>query len=71
MSFSSEVKRELEKQIGSARHCQIAELAAVMNFCGQYGKDENGHFTVGFQTENEAVVRKGFTLLKKTFNIET
>ena len=71
MSFSSEVKRELEKQIGSARHCQIAELAAVMNFCGQYGKDENGHFTVGFQTENEAVVRKGFTLLKKTYNIET
>ncbi len=70
MSFSSEVKRELEKQIGSARHCQIAELAAVMNFCGQYGKDENGHFTVGFQTENEAVVRKGFTLLKKTYNIE-
>ena len=71
MSFSSEVKRELEKQIGSARHCQIAELAAVMNFCRQYGKDENGHFTVGFQTENEAVVRKGFTLLKKTYNIET
>ncbi|MCX4305156.1 MAG: DNA-binding protein WhiA [Acetatifactor sp.] len=70
MSFSSEVKRELEKQIGSARHCQIAELAAVMNFCGQYGKDENGYFTVGFQTENEAVVRKGFTLLKKTYNIE-
>lgn len=70
MSFSGEVKRELEKQIGSARHCQIAELAAIMNFCGQYGRDEAGNFTVGFQTENEAVVRKGFTLLKKTYNIE-
>ena len=26
---------------------------------------------IGFQTENEAVVRKGFTLLKKTYNIDT
>ena len=31
----------------------------------------DGTFTIGFQTENEAVVRKGFTLLKKTFNIDT
>ena len=71
MSFSSEVKRELAKHISPARHCQIAELAAIMNFCGQYGQDEKGRFTIGFQTENEAIVRKGFTLLKKTFNIDT
>lgn len=70
MSFSSEVKEELAKRISSARHCRIAELAAIMNFCGQYGRDEKGGFTIGFQTENEAVVRKGFTLLKKTYNIE-
>ncbi len=71
MSFSGEVKEELAKHISSARHCQIAELAAIMNFCGQYGRDEKGNYTIGFQTENEAVVRKGFTLLKKTYNIET
>ncbi len=71
MSFSSDVKGELAKRISSARHCQIAELAALMNFCGQYGRDEYGGFTVGFQTENEAVSRKGFTLLKKTYNIDT
>lgn len=70
MSFSSEVKEELAKHISPARHCQIAELAALMHFCGQYGRDENGRYTIGFQTENEAVVRKGFTILKKTFNIE-
>ena len=29
MSFSSEVKQELAKQIGNARHCQLAELAAI------------------------------------------
>ena len=70
MSFSGEVKEELAKQISPARHCQIAELAAIMNFCGQYGRDEKGNYTIGFQTENEAVIRKGFTLLKKTYNIE-
>ena len=71
MSFSSEVKEELAKHMSPARHCQLAELAAILNFCGQYGRDGEGCFTIGFQTENEAVVRKGFTLLKKTYNIET
>lgn len=71
MSFSSQVKEELTKHISPARHCQIAELAAIMHFCGQYGCDENGNYTIGFQTENEAVITKGFTLLKKTFNIDT
>jgi len=71
MSFSSKVKEEMAKHISPARHCQIAELAALMNYSGQYGRDENGNFTIGFQTENESVVRKGFTLLEKTYNINT
>lgn len=71
MSFSSDVKQELEKHIGSARHCQLAELAAILHFCGQYGRDFAENYTIGFQTENEAIVRKGFTLLAKTFNIDT
>lgn len=70
MSFSSEVKDELARKISPARHCQLAELAAIMSCCGQYGRDESGNYTIGFQTENEAVVRKGFTLLKKTYNIK-
>lgn len=71
MSFSSEVKEELAGHISQSRHCQIAELAALLSFCGQYGRDARGSYTIGFQTENEAVVRKGFTLLKKTYNIDT
>ncbi len=71
MSFSGDVKNELARHISPARHCQIAELAAIIHFSGQYGRDDNGLYTIGFQTENEAVVRKGFTLLKKTYNIET
>ena len=35
MSFSSEVKQELAKQSGKSRHCQIAELAALVAFDGK------------------------------------
>lgn len=70
MSFSREVKAELAAQTGAARHCQLAELAAMMSFSGQYGRDSEGLYTVGFQLENEVVLRKGFTLLEKTYNIE-
>ena len=71
MSFSGKVKEELAKHISSARHCHLAELAAILHFCGQYGRDADGTYTIGFETENELLVRKGFTLLKKTFNIDT
>ena len=71
MSFSAEVKEELSRQYSQTRHCQIAELAALLHFSGQYGQDKEGNLTIGLQTENEAVIRKCFTLLKKTFNIDT
>ncbi len=67
MSFSGMVKEELSKQIGAARHCRIAEIAALLNFGGRLTKD--GHLKL--QMENDAVIRKYFTLLRKTFNIET
>ena len=70
MSFSGEVKEELSKHYSAAGHCRMAELAALLSFCGQYGRDADGNYMIGFQTENEATQRKGFTLLKKTFNIE-
>lgn len=71
MSFSADVKEELTRHISSARHCQIAELAAMMHFDGQYGEAEDGGLIIGFRTENQAVLRKGFTLWKKTYNIDT
>ena len=70
MSFSREVKEELAGHTGGARHCQLAELAAIMSFSGQYGRDGEGLYTIGFQLENEDVLRKGFTLVEKTYNIE-
>lgn len=67
MSFSGMVKEELSKQISTARHCNIAETAALLSACGKITADG----TLRMQTENSAVIRKYFTLLKKTFNIET
>ena len=34
MSFSGEVKEDLSQKVSTARHCQIAELAAIMGMCG-------------------------------------
>ena len=71
MSFSGEVKEELVKHTGSARHCLLAELAAIKTACGYVSVAENGEMALFLQTENELVVRKCFTILKKAFNIDT
>ena len=68
MSFSSEVKEELSRQLSPARHCRIAELAALLNVCGQVEISEDDSCAVILHTENISVARKYFTLLKKTFN---
>lgn len=70
MSFSSRVKEELYTHISAARHCQLAELAAILHFCGSIGSTSYGNF-LQIRAENALVVRKGFTLLEKTFNIST
>lgn len=70
MSFSGEVKEELSRQISEARHCQIAEQAAILGLCGQIREESQGQYSIKLQTENVYVARKYFTLLRKTFNIE-
>ncbi|WP_026891792.1 DNA-binding protein WhiA [Lacrimispora aerotolerans] len=71
MSFSSKLKEELSRQISPARHCQIAEMAAIISLCGKIIISEEDRYTIKIHTENVAVARKYFTLLKKTFNIST
>lgn len=66
MSFSGQIKEELALVISSPRHCQLAELAALVQFCGHI--EEDGSLLM--QSENPLVIRKCFTLLKKTFKIE-
>jgi hypothetical protein len=71
MSFSSKVKEELSRQHSAARHCQIAETAAIISLCGKIMISEDDRYAIKISTENVAVARKYFTLLKKTFNIST
>lgn len=71
MSFSSEVKEELSRHMSTSRHCQIAELGAILCFLGKADMKKDGSISLSLQTENEAVIRKVFTILKKTFNIDT
>ena len=71
MSFSSRVKEELSRQMSTARHCQIAETAAIISLCGKIMISEEDRYAIKIHTENVAVARKYFTLLKKTFNIRT
>ena len=68
MSFSSNVKEELMSAIGTARHCQLAELAAIVHFVG---KNSNKGSEIDIPVENEYASSKCFTLLQKTFNIDS
>ncbi|MBP3901708.1 MAG: DNA-binding protein WhiA [Blautia sp.] len=70
MSFSGMVKKELSGHEDSARHCCIAEAAAMLSGSGDLERDEEGRMFLVFHSENETVTRKCFTILKKTFNIE-
>lgn len=69
MSFSKNVKEELSKHIPQARHCQIAEIAAIVNLCGkiEVGQKET---QLKIYTDNLTVARKYFMLIKETFHGE-
>ena len=70
MSFSGEIKEELSQKVSTARHCQIAELAAIMGMCGGVVITSGDRYRVKIQTDSLPVARKCFTLLQKIFNIE-
>ena len=61
MSFSSEVKTELAKHLGKSRHCQIAELAALIAFEG---------IIPAAESENRLLMQKYQLLLAELFHIE-
>lgn len=71
MSFSIGVKAELEKVIPGSRHCQLAELSAIIHFGCRICQEEDGEYQIVLHSENESVARKYFTLWKKTFIINT
>lgn len=66
MSFSSEVKEELSRQFQKSRHCQIAEIAAILSFAGKLEEES----VLRVYTENLSLARKYFMLMKKTFHAD-
>lgn len=67
MSFSSEVKEELAGQFGRSRHCQLAELAGMLELEGYL--DENTG-KVMLETENPLLMEKYRVLMKKAMGGE-
>ncbi len=65
MSFTQNVKEELSKHYPSARHCNIAEIAAIINFLGKINIKE-GVITVS--TENPLIATKYASMVKKTYS---
>lgn len=64
MSFSGDIKDELIKAEGSARHCMIAELAALL----VYSRSEKNS-RVEFQADAPLVAKKGKMLIEQLFDI--
>lgn len=65
MSFSSDVKTELFRQYPKSRHCQLAELAAMLEF---ESRVQDGLLVFG--AENAALQEKYRILMKKVFQLD-
>ncbi len=69
MSFSGEVKEELARNSASARHCRIAELAALAAFSGEVLHGPDGTKELLFKSENKNIVLKCARLMKQLFGV--
>lgn len=67
MSFSSEVKEELVHLSGHEPHCVVAELAAIISFSARVCCSEDDGYAIVLETENIAVAKRFYLLLKKAF----
>lgn len=67
MSFSSDVKVELAKQYSKSRHCQVAELAAMIM---QEGRISMNPMELSFESENPMLMEKYAILMKRAFSID-
>ncbi|WP_053957689.1 DNA-binding protein WhiA [Inediibacterium massiliense] len=71
MSFSMQAKNELARIIPENRCCQIAELSALIRMSGTIQLVGFQKMNIKIVTENAAVARKIFTLLKRCFGVHT
>lgn len=71
MSFSSKTKNELTRMIGEDKCCQIAELSALIKMSGTMSLSGFKRIDLTVVTENPAIARRVFSLLKKVFAINS
>ncbi len=65
MSFSGEVKEELVKLENDARHCQIAELAAILVYSGALRADDQGIRCIEIPSDTPLVASRCLMLFEK------
>lgn len=68
MSFSGRIKEELAVHNAAARHCQLAELSAIVSYAGKLGIAD-GDIQLGIENGNAMVKDKFFRLLDLLFSI--
>ena len=69
VSYASEVKQELTKLVVHPQHARV-ELSALLRMNGSLSL-QNHHFVLTAQTENAAIARRIFSLIKQKYGIES
>lgn len=67
MSFSSDVKSELGKQFSKSRHCQLAEISAMLSLNGKIDPDT---YRIELLADNVLLLQKYALLMKQAFSID-
>ncbi|WP_338216377.1 DNA-binding protein WhiA [Companilactobacillus muriivasis] len=69
VSYASEVKQELTKLVVHPEHARV-ELSALLRMNGSLSI-QNHHFVLTAQTENAAIARRIFSLIKQKYGMES
>ncbi len=70
MSFSSSTKNELSRLEIKSKSCAKSELAALVRMGGSISIKRQRNINLKFLTENAAIARRTFSLLKYLYNID-
>lgn len=71
MSFSSDIKSELLSDMMTAkdRHCEIAELEAIINICGYVSTEDYDKFVI-IHSDNSDILNLAVRLIADIFNVD-
>ncbi|NLW23399.1 MAG: DNA-binding protein WhiA [Tissierellia bacterium] len=70
MSFSSTTKNELSRLPIESKCCAVAEMAAIVRMTGTIQITKGNKIALKFSTENAAIARRIFSLLKILYNTD-